>query len=168
MVFSQFWRKFEFVVIYEFFVLIFQPLSCVSATFLAFSISGAESQGPLGQEKEPGERCQERGMESSGQNKEQEKGQGGENQEKEALLKTRRKRQRVVLNGKASRWHEVTASIIQGSCLGPNLAKCFSNTSHVGRSLVAEDKLLVSKFADDEKRCQVVMRREHATECSRI
>ena len=50
----------------------------------------------------------------------------------------------------------MTASITQGSCLGPTLAKCFSNTSHKGRNLLPEDKTLVSKIADDEKRCRVV------------
>ena len=67
-----------------------------------------------------------------------------------------RRRQRVILNGKASKWHHVTASIIQGSVLGPTLAKTFSNSSHEGRDLQIEDKPLVSKFADDEKRCRIV------------
>ena len=78
-------------------------------------------------------------------------------QEQEAVPeKPVRRRQRVTLNGEASEWHEVTASIIQGSVLGPNLAKCFSNSSHQGRNLQQEDKPFVSKFADDEKRCRVV------------
>ena len=67
-----------------------------------------------------------------------------------------RRRQRVILNGKASKWHLVTASIIQGSCLGPTLAKSFSNSSHQGRNLHKEDKPFVSKFADDEKRARIV------------
>ena len=71
-----------------------------------------------------------------------------------------RRRQRVILNGKASEWHEVTASIIQGSKLGPTLAKCFSNSSHQGRNLQPEDKPFLSKFADDEKRCRVVKSKE--------
>lgn len=71
-----------------------------------------------------------------------------------------RRRQRVLLNGKASQWKEVTASIIQGSTLGPTLAKCFSNSSHQGRNLPLEEKALVSKFADDEKRCRVVMNQD--------
>ena len=112
--------------------------------------TGAENRGPLGLEKEPGIRCQDK----------EQKGSGGQNQEKEAPPKARRRRQRVILNGKASDWHEVTASVIQGSCLGPTLAKCFSNTSHFGRILLSEDKPLVSKFADDEKRCRVVMSKE--------
>ena len=71
-----------------------------------------------------------------------------------------RRRQKVTLNGQSSEWHDVTASIIQGSCLGPTLAKCFSNTSHKGRNLLPEDKPLVSKFADDEKRCRIVKHEE--------
>ena len=67
-----------------------------------------------------------------------------------------RRRQRVILNGKASKWHTVTASIIQGSCLGPSLAKTFSNSSHQGRNLQLEDQPFVSKFADDEKRARIV------------
>ena len=105
-----------------------------------------ESQGAQVQEKEPGERSQE-------------KEQGAENKEQEAP-RARRRRQRVILNGKASQWHEVTASIVQGSCMGPTLAKVFSNTSHEGRILLPEDKPLLSKFADDEKRCRVVMSKE--------
>ena len=78
----------------------------------------------------------------------QEKEQGARSQEQEAAPKKPvRRRQRVTLNGKASEWHEVTASIIQGSVLGPNLAKCFSNSSHQGRNLLQEDKPFVSKFA---------------------
>ena len=50
----------------------------------------------------------------------------------------------------------MTASIIQGSVLGPTLAKSFSNSSHQGRNLQQEDKPFVSKFADDEKRCRIV------------
>ena len=71
-------------------------------------------------------------------------------------LQNVRRRQRVILNGKVIQWHEVTASIIQGSVLGPILAKCFSNSSHHGRNLQHEDKAFVSKFADDEKRCRIV------------
>ena len=122
--------------------------------------TGDESHGALGQEKESGERSQEKKQETSAQDKEQEKEQGAEIQEQGAPLRARRRRQQVVLNGKASQWHEVTASIVQGSCLGPTLAKCFSNTSHDGRSLEEADKPLLSKFADDEKRCRVVMNKE--------
>ena len=76
-----------------------------------------------------------------------------------------RRRQRVILNGKASQWKEVTASIVQGSTLGPTLAKTFSNSSHEGRNLQGEDKPLLSKFADDKKRCRVVMSQE---QCDRM
>jgi hypothetical protein len=90
----------------------------------------------------------------------QEKKQGDRIQEKEEAPSPVRRRQRVILNGEASRWHEVTASIIQGSVLGPTLAKCFSNSSHQGRNLTPEDKPMVSKFADDEKRGRVVKNEE--------
>ena len=66
----------------------------------------------------------------------------------------------MILYGQASDWHDVTASIVQGSVMGPTLAKCFSNSSHEGRNLNEMDKPLVSKFADDEKRCRVVMSQE--------
>ena len=94
--------------------------------------------------------------------------QGSRRQEQEvapAPLKLIRRRQKVILNGQASDWHDVTASIVQGSCLGPTLAKCFSNTSHQGRNLLPEDKPLVSKFADDEKRCRVV---NQEVQCERM
>ena len=40
------------------------------------------------------------------------------------------------------------------------MAKCFSNTSHQGRNLLFEDKPIVSKLADDEKRYRVVNNEE--------
>ena len=87
----------------------------------------------------------------------QEQGQGGRRQEQEQGGRRQNlRRQRVLLNGKASKWHDVTASIVQGSVLGPTLAKCFSNSSHQDRNLQEEDRPLVSKFADDEKMCTVV------------
>ena len=104
--------------------------------------------GDRRQEKESGDRRQEQ---ESG-NRRQGQEQGARSQEQVPV----RRRQRVILNGKASEWHEVTASIIQGSTLGPTLAKCFSNSSHQGRNLQPEDKPFLSKFADDEKRCRVV------------
>ena len=94
------------------------------------------------------------------QDKEQDKEQGARAQGQEAPQKTGRRRQRVILNGKASQWHDVTASIVQGSVMGPTLAKCFSNSSHEGRVLLELDKPLLSKFADDEIRCRVVMNQE--------
>ena len=105
--------------------------------------------GAAGEPLEPGARRQEHGGRS------QEQGQQ-EQQEQELPLQLLRRRQKVILNGQSSEWHDVTASIIQGSCLGPTLAKCFSNTSHQGRNIQPEDKPLVSKFADDEKRCRIV------------
>ena len=69
------------------------------------------------------------------QEKEQDKEQVARIQEQEAPQKAGRRKQQVILNGKASRWHDVTASIVQGSVLGPTLAKCFSNSSHEGRIL---------------------------------
>ena len=75
------------------------------------------------------------------------------------------KKHAFSLNGKASEWQDVTASIIQGSVLGPNLAKCFSNSSHQGRNLCREDKPIVSKFADDEKRCRVVNTEDQGDRC---
>ena len=105
---------------------------------------------------EEGAESQEQGAEGRRHKKEQ----GVFIQEQETPRKVVRRRQRVILNGKAIQWKEVTASIIQGSCRGPSLAKCFSNTSHEGRNLLQVDKPLVSKFADDEKRCRVVMNKE--------
>jgi hypothetical protein len=61
---------------------------------------GAREQEQGGREQEPGGREQEpRGREQE---------QGGTSQD----LQNVRRRQRVILNGKASQWHEVTASII--------------------------------------------------------
>ena len=97
---------------------------------------------------------------SQEQDKEQDKEQEARGQGHEAPQKSGRRRQRVILNGKASQWHAVTASIVQGSVMGPTLAKCFSNSSHEGRVLLERDKPLLSKFADDEKRCRVVMNQE--------
>ena len=90
----------------------------------------------------------------------QEKEQQDRIQEQEGAPAPVRRRQRVIINGEASKWHEVTASIIQGSVLGPTLAKCFSNSSHQGRNLTPEDKPLVSKLADGEKRGRVVKNEE--------
>ena len=89
----------------------------------------------MGVEQEP---------EESRHEKEQERDEGAVIQEQETPTKKAvRRRQRVILNGKASQWKEVTASIIQGSCLGPTLAKCFSNNSHEGRILLQADKPLI-------------------------
>ena len=118
-----------------------------------------EEKGARGQEEEQGDRGQEEEREKEQGSRSQETGEGGRGlgQEKPpSPPKLLRRRQKVILNGQASKWNDVTASIVQGSCLGPTLAKCFSNTSHQGRNLLPLDKPLVSKFADDEKRCRVV------------
>ena len=94
--------------------------------------------------------------EETGRERSKESGEGSKKKEPQLV----RRRQRVILNVKASKWHQVTASIIQGSVLGPTLAKTFSNSSHQGRNLKVEDKPFVSKFADDEKRARVVNEEE--------
>ena len=43
---------------------------------------------------------------------------------------------------------------------GANTSKVFSNSSHQGRNLQAEDKPFVSKLADNEKSCRVVKSKE--------
>ena len=63
------------------------------------------------------------------------------------------RKQRVVLNGKTSRWEEVKSGVPQGSCLGPTLfiifISCIDN---------AVDTVMgfISKFADDTKVGRVV------------
>ena len=106
--------------------------------------------GARSPEKEQGARNQHPGQRA--ESNEFKEGEESRSQEQHLL----RRRQRVILNGKASKWHPVTASIIQGSCLGPTLAKTFSNSSHQGSNLQLEDKPFVSKFADDEKRARIV------------
>ena len=66
----------------------------------------------------------------------------------------------MIINGQGSEFHDLTASIVQGSCLRPTLTKVFSNTSHQGRNLLPVDKPLVSKFANDKKRCRIVQNAE--------
>ena len=104
----------------------------------------------------PGARRQEVGQVAGSQ----ERDQGAHIQEHEEATQPVRRRKRVILNGEASEWQDVTASIIQGSALGPTLAKCFSNSSHEGRNLQQQDKPFLSKFADDEKRCRVVTNKD--------
>ena len=131
-----------------------------------------QEQGVRRQEEEEEEE-QGKSREEAGQGSRRlrvEQGEGGQENEEGARslqeeippapLQLLRRRQKVLLNGQASVWHDVTASIIQGSCLGPTLAKCFSNSSHQGRNLLPADKPLLSKFADDEKRCRIVKNAE--------
>ena len=100
-------------------------------------------------------------LEQGARGRSQDKEQGATSKEEGARRKEPvRRRQRVILNGKASKWHQVTASIIQGSVLGPTLAKVFSNSSHLGRNIQQEDKPFLSKFADDEKRARIVNKEE--------
>jgi hypothetical protein len=117
-------------------------------------------RGTRGRSQEPGDRkkgIRSQEVEQGVRGPRTEQGVRNLDQDKSpTTLKLLRRRQKVILNGQASE----TASIIQGSCLGPTLAKCFSNTSHKGRNLLPEDKPLVSKFADDEKRCRVVNNEE--------
>ena len=120
--------------------------------------AGAETQGHVAQGRSKDQGAQNQEVEHLEKRQEIEKEQQVRRQE--TPRKSVRRRQRVLLNGKASQWKEVTASIIQGSTLGPTLAKCFSNSSHQGRNLLEEDKALVSKFADDEKRCRKVMNKD--------
>ena len=132
------------------------PISLSTVIFLSTRSSKLGEPPPM-EEQEQGTREQEQGAREQEQGaREQEEGsrsQGVDTQEVQHI----RRRQRVNLNGQASQWHKVTASIIQGSVLGPILAKCFSNSSQHGGNLQVEDKaFIVSKFADDEKRCRIV------------
>ena len=56
------------------------------------------------------------------------------------------RRQKVVINGVASKWHQVTSGIPQGSVLGPVLFVVYTNTM-VGESGVSD----VYLYADDTK-----------------
>ena len=62
------------------------------------------------------------------------------------------RKQRVVLNGKASEWGEVASSVVQGSCLGPCLFVIFINDI----DLAVDALSFIIKFADDSKAGRVV------------
>ena len=63
-----------------------------------------------------------------------------------AWLKQRK--QRVVLNGKASSWESVTSSVVQGSVLGPDLFVIYIDDIDECVNIV---KSFLNKFADDTK-----------------
>ena len=85
--------------------------------------AGAESQEQVAQGRSKDQGAQSQEIDHVENRQEIEKEQ--EDWRQETPKKAVRRRQRVLLNGKASQWKEVTASIIQGSTLGPTLAKCF-------------------------------------------
>jgi len=58
---------------------------------------------------------------------------------------------------------EVKASIIQGSGLGPRLAKIYGNSTNEMVKRTPEDRAREFKFADDEKRVRVVREQEQRT-----
>jgi len=61
---------------------------------------------------------------------------------------TNNRRQRVVLNGTESEWANVLSSVVQGSVLGPIL---FLLNDLDLAIQAADDKIYISKFADDTK-----------------
>ena len=67
------------------------------------------------------------------------------------------RKQRVVINGKASDWGDITSGVVQGSVLGPCLFLMFINDIDTG---VEDLEGFISKFADDSKWVRKVMDEE--------
>jgi len=68
---------------------------------------------------------------------------------------TKDRRQRVVLNGIASIWIQVTSSVVQGSVIGPILFLIYING--LDKQIRLHDKdILISKYADDTKLGRIV------------
>lgn len=68
------------------------------------------------------------------------------------------RKQRVVINGKASTWTNVTSGVPQGSVIGPILFLVYINDIDEGLSCI------ISKFADDTKIANSVVSKDQAKE----